>query len=141
MPSPIDCINTAPPRKTGSFKIGNLSLHFGRLAAVLTIVPSALRTAIAYALGVRIMTPSITAWPPTIRSRSLVLMLKLLFPPPWEMVREHYLQQCRRLFRLLRLDAIRSAGANYAGTFCSFAANDEIASSTHLLAGAGAVLP
>jgi len=51
------------------------------------------------------------------------------------------IQQCRRLFRLFRLDAIRSADANYAGTFTSFAANDEIASPTYLLAGAVAVLP
>ena len=33
------------------------------------------RTAIAYAFGVRIMTPSITAWPPTIRSLSGVLIV------------------------------------------------------------------
>src|SRR2546428_765510 len=57
----------------GNFRIGALSLHLGRRAAVLTIVPSALRTAIAYAFGVRIITPSITAWPPTIKSLSLVL--------------------------------------------------------------------
>jgi hypothetical protein len=31
--------------------------------------------------------------------------------------------------------------SKYAGTLKSLAANDEIASSTHLLAGAGAVLP
>ena len=53
-------------------------------AAVLTIVPSAFRTAMAYAFGVRIMTPSITAWPPTIKSLSLVLMVcvSVLFPSP-----------------------------------------------------------
>src|SRR6185369_11965314 len=64
-----------PPRRIGSLKIGNLSLHFGSTAAVLTMVPSGLRTAMAYAFGVRIMTPSMTAWPPTIRSRSLVLII------------------------------------------------------------------
>src|SRR5258706_13880301 len=55
--------------------MGALSLHFGSTADVLTMVPSALRTAIAYAFGVRIITPSMTAWPPTIRSLSLVLMI------------------------------------------------------------------
>jgi hypothetical protein len=38
------------------------------------MVPSGRRTAMAYALGVRIITPSMTAWPPTIRSFSLALM-------------------------------------------------------------------
>jgi hypothetical protein len=52
---------------------GYLSLHFGNRAEMLTIVPSALRTATAYAFGVRIMTPSITACPPTIKSLSVVL--------------------------------------------------------------------
>src|SRR5215831_6795568 len=75
MPRPIDCKRTAPPRRIGNLRIGALSLHLGNGAAVFTIVPSALRTAIAYAFGVRIMTPSMTAWPPTIKSRSLVLMV------------------------------------------------------------------
>ena len=35
------------PRSTGNLRIGYLSLHFGSRAAVFTIVPSALRTAIA----------------------------------------------------------------------------------------------
>src|SRR5713226_9134799 len=126
MPRPIDCNKTAPPRSTGSFKIGALSLHFGSAAAVLTIVPSALRTAIAYALGVRIITPSITAWPPTIRSLSLVLIVSPVSPlplgegkgegvvsaaqiphpnplPKGEGARHHgscYIQLCRRFLRL-----------------------------------------
>src|ERR1041385_5391423 len=58
----------------GSFRSGNLSLHFGSFAAVFTIVPSGLRTAMAYAFGVRIITPSMTACPPTIRSLSFVLI-------------------------------------------------------------------
>jgi hypothetical protein len=37
---------------------------------VVTIEPSDFRQAIAYADGVRIITPSITACPPTIKSRS-----------------------------------------------------------------------
>jgi hypothetical protein len=40
-------MSTAPPRTIGSLKNEFLSLHFGSRAAVFTMLPSALRTAIA----------------------------------------------------------------------------------------------
>src|SRR5688500_8436634 len=71
IPRAIDCISVAPPRSTGQLSHLYVSLHFGSRSDVVTIEPSDFRHAIAYADGVRIITPSITAWPPTIRSRSI----------------------------------------------------------------------
>src|SRR5258708_1817668 len=69
-PKASDWISVAPPRSTGQLSHLYLSLHLGSDSAVETVESSDRRHAMAYADGVRIITPSITAWPPTMRSRS-----------------------------------------------------------------------
>jgi hypothetical protein len=65
MPTERESTNATTPRTTGHFRAGWSLLAFSLVYSV-TMVPSAFLTASATApSGVRIMTPSMTAWPPT----------------------------------------------------------------------------
>src|SRR5262245_16958891 len=66
MPSAIVSIMLTPPRRIGRFKTLYLDATPRNGRCVTTISPFGRRTAVATAAGERIMTPSRTAWPPTL---------------------------------------------------------------------------
>ena len=64
IPNAIDWPSTPQPRMRGSAQSRLVSESRFALFSCVTIWPSGLRTATQYECGVRIITPSMTAWPP-----------------------------------------------------------------------------
>ena len=66
MPYPRDSTRETTPRRKGFFRMGYRSLMLPAGFRSTVISPLGLRTATAIFPGPRIITPSMTAWPPTL---------------------------------------------------------------------------
>ena len=66
MPMARDSTRATVPRRKGRFKMRKRSEMEFTFFISTSIFPSGVRTAVAACLGPRIITPSMTAWPPTV---------------------------------------------------------------------------